>query len=138
MQAFGLARLGRDCELRSTPQGEAVGRLSLAFTWGAKGDDGKRKTVWVEASIWGKRATALAGYLTKGSQVSVTLEDLHLQTYESNGAEKTKLVGKVAAIDLTGGQPQQAPPPAARPPAQRPAASKPGSGFEDLDDDIPF
>jgi single-strand DNA-binding protein len=138
MLAFGLARLGRDCELRATPQGESVGRLSLAFTWGAKGEDGKRKTVWVEASFWGKRAAALAPYLTKGSQVSVALDDVHLETYESGGVEKTKLVGKVSAIDLAGGQPAQAQRSASAPAPKPTPAPRANSGFDDMDDDIPF
>ena len=79
MKAFGLARIGRDVEIRHTAGGDAVASLSLAFTYGRKGEDGKRPTQWVDASIWGKRAEALAQYLTKGSLVAVTLEDVAVQ-----------------------------------------------------------
>ena len=60
MIANGLARIGRDVELRFLPQGDAVANISLAFTYGRKDSEGKRPTQWVEASIWSKRAEALA------------------------------------------------------------------------------
>ena len=41
MKAFGLARIGRDAEIRHTAGGDAVASLSLAFTYGRKGEDGK-------------------------------------------------------------------------------------------------
>jgi len=57
---FGLARIGRDAEIRFTPGGEAVAGLSLAFTYRVKGE---KCTQWVDGSLWGKRAEALAPYL---------------------------------------------------------------------------
>lgn len=144
MHAYGLARLGRDAEIRHTPNGDAVAGLSLAFTYGKKGEDGKRKVTWVDASLWGKRAEALAPYLLKGGMVSVTLEDVALQTFnKSDGSIGTKLVGRVMDIELAGGgqaaAPSAPPPPPPPPkPTPRPAAPPAGSGFDDMDDDIPF
>jgi single-strand DNA-binding protein len=40
-----------------------VANVSLAFTYGKKGDDGKRPTQWVDASLWGQRAESLAPYI---------------------------------------------------------------------------
>lgn len=99
-QLFGLARLGRDAEIRYTSGGDSVTSLSLAFSYGRKGDDGKRPTQWVEGSLWGKLAEALAPYLLKGTQVSVTLEDIRIEEYESKGKTGTKMIGKVTAIEL--------------------------------------
>ena len=63
----GAFRLGRDAELRYTPgKNEPVINLALAFNWGQKGEDGNRPSQWIEASLWGKRAEALAPYLLKG------------------------------------------------------------------------
>ena len=144
MKAFGLARIGRDAEIRHTAGGDAVASLSLAFTYGRKGEDGKRPTQWVDASLWGKRAEALAPYLLKGGMVSVTLEDVALQTFnKSDGSIGTKLVGRVMDIELAGGgqaaAPSAPPPPSPPPkPTPRPAAPPAGSGFDDMDDDIPF
>ncbi len=141
MIANGLARIGRDVELRYLPAGDAVANLSLAFTYGRKDSEGKRPTQWVEASIYGKRAEALAPYLLKGGQVSVTLEDVCIETFQGKNGEGHKLTGRVLAIDLvpSGNKSNDAAPRAApSAPAQRPAAKPAASGFEDFEDDIPY
>lgn len=136
---FGLARLGRDAEIRTTSQGESVATLALAFSYGRKGSDGKRPTQWVDGALWGKRAEALAPYLLKGGLVSVLLEDVHIETYQGKNGEASKLVGRVVDVELAGGGERTASPaPAPRAaPAPRPAPSA-GSGFEDMTDDVPF
>ena len=143
---FGLARIGRDVEIRSTNTGESVASLSLAFTYRAKGE---KCTQWVDAALWGKRADALAPYLLKGGLISVTLEDVHIETYRKNdGGEGVKLAGRVMDIELAGGRDAQATPAApqqrsTRPShdaaiARSPAPAKVSSGFDDMDSDIPF
>lgn len=139
MKSFGLARIGRDVEVRFTAGGDAVASLSLAFSYGRKGEDGKRPTQWVDAALWGKRAEALAPYLVKGGLVAVTLEEVHIETYQGKDGPGHKLTGKVLDIELAGGgdKPAAAPrPAAARAPA--PAAARPSSGFDDMSDDIPW
>lgn len=138
MKANGLARIGRDVELRHTPNGEAVANLSLAFTYGKRGADGKRPTQWVEAALWGKRAESLAPYLLKGQQVVAYLEDVSIQTYrKQDGTDGVKMAARVGDLELIAGQgeAQQQAPALTRAPA--PAARAP-SGFDDMDDDIPF
>jgi single-strand DNA-binding protein len=140
-QMFGLARLGKDCELRYTAGGDAVAGLALAFNYGKKGNDDKRPTQWVEGSIWGKRAEALAPYLLKGGLVSVTLNDIHIETYQGKNGEGHKLVGHVTEIELAGGnqqQGQQQPQQRQHAPRQNSAPSRPAPNFSDMDDDIPF
>jgi single-strand DNA-binding protein len=135
---FGLARLGKDAELRHTSNGDAVVSLALAFTYGQKGQDGKRPTQWVDGAFWGKRAEVLTPYLLKGGLVSVTLEDVHIETYQSQKGEGHKLVGRVAQIELAGGGQTAAAPTQQRspaPPAQRTATKK---DFISEPDDIPF
>ncbi len=143
---YGLARIGRDAELRSTPAGESVANVSLAFNWGRKGEDGKRPTTWVDGALWGKRAEALAPYLTKGTSVVVTLEDIHIETYTARDQSTgSKIVGRIVGVELAGGgerkeasEPASAPAPRPAPapkPAPKPA---PAGGFSDFDDDIPF
>lgn len=149
MNAYGLARIGRDVEVRFTQGGDAVANISLAFSWGKKGEGGRRQTIWVDGSLWGKRAEALAPYLLKGGLVAVTLEDVHIQTYQTrDGGEGHKLVGRVTGLDLAGGweqstEPRQA---AQRQPYRQPERQQqrepqrqaPSTGFDDMDDDIPF
>ena len=139
MKTFGLARIGRDVELRSTATGEQVANLALAFNYRNKGE---KCTQWVEASLWGKRAEALVPYLKKGGLISVTIDDVHIETYQGRDGQGTKLVGRVSDVELAGGgDRQEAPKPAPAPePAPKPTAPAPRapSGFEDMDDDIPF
>lgn len=142
IQIFGLARIGRDVEVRNTTGGDAVASVSLAFSYGRKGDDGKKPVQWCDGALWGKRAEALAPYLTKGTLVTVALEDAHIETFKkADGAEGTKLTGRITAIDLAGGgQPQQQAQAPAPKPQQRPAPQRApaGGGFEDMADDVPF
>ena len=142
-QLIGLAHLGRDAQVRYTNSGEPVAGLSLAFSYGRKGPDGKKPTQWVDAALWGKLAEALAPYLTKGTQVYVVLDDVHVQTYQKrDGDQGVSLVGRVSTIDLAGGRESNG--------GGRDSTSKPeqpsstsqqaatGAGFDDMDDDIPF
>ena len=142
---IGMMRLGRDAELRYTPNNEPVTNLSLAYAHGKAGQDGKRPTQWIDAALWGKRAEALTQYLTKGGLHCFTLDELNIQTFQKqDGSSGTKLVARVLDVELGARQDAApAPAPAARPapPPQRQApapAPRPSSGFDDMDDDIPF
>lgn len=66
-----IANLGRDPELKYTPQGQAVCELSVATSEKRKDSNGERieETTWFKAILWGKQAEALAKYLFKGQQV---------------------------------------------------------------------
>lgn len=140
LQLTGLARLGRDVEVRYTPGGDPVANLSLAFAYGRKGQDGNRPTQWVDGSLWGKLAEALAPYLTRGVLVTVTIEDAHIETFrKSDNSEGYKLAGRITGIELAGGGEKKAAPTPAPASGQR-QNQKRNTGFEDLDDgsDIPF
>ena len=149
MKTIGLARLGRDAEVRYTPGGEAVANLSPAVPYGKKDGEGNRPTQWVDASLWGKQAEALAPYLLKGSVHCFTLSDIHIETYPKNGGgEGTKLVARVDGVELgprvggndnsstQGGQQLRQAAPGGGGGQRRQQA--PSNGFEDMDDDIPF
>lgn len=137
---FFLGRLGRDAEVRHTQAGDVVVSLAVAYPYGRKGDDGRRPSEWVSASFWGKRAEAVAPYLTKGSQVLLTLEEVHIETFEGKNGPGHKLVGRVTDLELASSRDNQAAP-APRPasaPQPRPAPAPASSGFDDMSDDIPF
>lgn len=142
MKANGLARLGKDAEIRYLPNGDAVASLALAFSYGKKDESGKRPTQWVDAALWGKRAESLNQYLIKGTQVVAYLEDVRIETYEGKSGQGSKLVARVADIELVAGNstPQQAAAPRQTPrPAPAPAPKQStGSGFDDMSDDPPF
>lgn len=156
MKTIGMARLGKDAEVRYTPSGDAVCNLALAVNYGQKQQDGNRPTQWIDASLWGKRAESLAQYLTKGSVHCFTLDDVHIETYEGQNGTGYKLVARVADIELgpramngggqgqqQGQQQRQAPPQqsqqqVAPPPAQQQRQAPPQQqrqNLADMDDD---
>jgi len=101
-----VGRIGRDTEVRFTPAGDAVANLAIACEYGRKGQDGKRPTQWVDATLWGKQAEAMAPYLVKGQQIHFTIDDAHVETYsKSDGTQGTKLTGKVIIIKFAGSPP---------------------------------
>ena len=137
-QLIGLARLGRDAELRSTQDGTPVASLSLAMDYRA----GREKaTQWVDGALYGKQADALAQYLVKGKLICVTLDDVHIAEFEKrDGTSGMKLVGRVSKLELAGGgrdDGERTAPPAQRQ-AQKPAPKASASGFDDMPDDVPF
>lgn len=123
-----LFTIGRDVEVRFTSGGDAVAGVSLAYTYGRKGKDGKRPTQWIDGSLWGKQSEALAPYLTKGTKIVATLDEIHIESYVGkDGAEKSKLVGKIVGVNFAG-KPTD---------ADQPAAPKP-KPVADIQDDVPF
>ena len=136
----GLFTLGRDAETRVTQTGTTVITLAVAYNYGRKGDDGKKPSQWVRASMFGKQAEALIPYLTKGKQVSLVIRDLHIATFQKqDGSTGTSLEGVADFDDFARGPKQEGAAPAPRPaPAPPPAQRSAGSGFDDLDSDVPF
>lgn len=141
-QMTGVFRLGKDAQVRDAGQTQ-VANLALAYSYGRKGSDGKKPTQWIDAALFGKRAEALEQYLVKGQQVFLSINDVHIETYEDrDGNVKTKLAGVVGDnIELVGGAPSgngggRSERQERREPAK--PARQSGGGFDDMDDDIPF
>lgn len=127
-----LFRIGNDPQVRFTQKGDAVLGLSLAYNYGRKGDDGKKPTQWVEGSLWGKQAEALAPYLAKGGLVVCSLDDVHIEEYEGKNGAGHKLVGRIVGIEFAGSKQQE--------PAQASRNAMKAQAPADFDnsDDIPF
>lgn len=132
-----LFRIGNEPVIRYTNKGDAVLSLSLAYQYGRKGEDGKRPTQWIDASLWGKQAESLAPYLNKGSQIVATIDDLHIETYQGKNGEGHKLAGRVINLEFAGSKPEGQPVKQAMQ-AAAPSPRGGASGFDDMDSDIPF
>lgn len=147
----GVCIVSKDAEVRYLPSGMAVLNLNCANHVGF-GD--KQQTVWIQVSLFGKRAeSGVVSYLKKGQHVFVSGE-LSMREYKANdGTMRTSLELNANILDLVGkknegGQPQQnyQPSPQANyqsapsqqyAPAQQPATSH--DNFDaPYDDDIPF
>lgn len=152
MKMIGMARLGRDPELRFLPDGTPVLNMALAVNYGKKGQDGNRPTQWIEAAMFGQRAETLASLLAKGSAHCFTLSDVHVETYDKRdgSGQGVKLAARVDDVEFgprqDGAAPAQQQRTAAAPRhghdaprnSQPAPPTRSNSGFADMDDDIPF
>jgi single-strand DNA-binding protein len=148
-----VGNLGRDPEMRYLPSGEAVANLAIATTDKYKDKTGQmvEQTEWHRVSFFGRTAEVCGQYLKKGSQVYVEGSIRTRKYTDKEGVEKyateirgdrmqmlgSKGGGGMADMDDSGYSqvaPKSQPRPSAPAAAQRPASS----GFDDMDDDIPF
>jgi single-strand DNA-binding protein len=155
-----IGNLGRDPEVRYTPNGAAICNVSLATTrnWKDKNSGEKvEETEWHRVVFYDRLAEIAGEYLKKGRPVYVEGRLKTRKWTDKDGAEKytteiiadqMQLLGGREGMGGPGGEEgggggYSRPAPAARPaaPSARPAApapSKASSGFDDMDDDIPF
>src|SRR5205814_88256 len=68
-----IGNLGKDPELRHTPQGQAVANFSLATSenWTDKNGQKQERTEWHKVVVWGKPAELAAKYLSKGRKAYI-------------------------------------------------------------------
>lgn len=68
-----VGNLGRDPEMRYTPNGSAVTSINVATNRTYTDSSGQRvkETTWFRVSVWGKQAESVNNYLQKGSMVLV-------------------------------------------------------------------
>ncbi len=86
-----LGNLGRDPELRYTPNGTAVANFTIATNETWKDRDGQKQehTEWHRIVVWGKLAEICGEYLRKGRQVYIE-GTLRSRTYkDKEGVEKS-------------------------------------------------
>ena len=132
--AILVGNLGADPELSFAQNGNAKLRLRLATSerWkDRKTGEQQEKTEWHTVIVWGKRAEALNGILSKGDRIGVRGSIGHRQ-WESDG--QTRYATDIKAFDielLGGGQRQQGA-------GQAQPRTEYGGGAEFADDDIPF
>lgn len=162
-----VGNLGRDPEIRTFPSGDRVANVTIATTdrWKDKtSGEMKEATEWHRVVFNGRLAEIAGEYLRKGSQCYVEGSLRTRKWTDKDGVEKytteiradqMQMLGSRQGMGGPGGgggggdddggygepAPRRSAPPAARAPsapAQRAPASKPASGFDDMDDDIPF
>lgn len=136
-------RITRDAEVRYLPTGEPVANVSLVYSYGSKKDErGYLPSQFIECGLWGKRAEAIAPYLTKGQTIVAYVTDVHIETFtKSDGTPGHKLAGRLTELEFAGGPKEEGQSAPAAPATQRqaPRPQQPvSSGFDDDDSDIPF
>ena len=157
-----VGNLGRDPEIRYMPSGDAIANIAVATSYKSKDrNTGEQKelTEWHRISFFGRLAEIVGQYLRKGSQVYVEGSLRTRKWTDKEGQEKYTTEIRADQMQMLGsrqgmggagagsgddGGGYEAPgraAPAARPapaPRQAAAPAKAASGFDDMDDDIPF
>lgn len=138
-----VGNLGRDPELRYTPQGDAVCNFSVAVNEKKRDKAGELQdiTTWFRVTLWRRQAENAAKYLTKGSAIYIEGR-LHLEEWTDRDG-KNRYTLEVSGTDMqfigTRGAESDSPAEAAysggaaSSPAPAPVPSGGGG-----DDDIPF
>jgi single-strand DNA-binding protein len=92
--------LGRDPELRYTPQGTALCKMSIATTERRKNSAGdiEEHTTWFRVTSWGRQAELANEYLAKGRQVYVEGR-LRLEEYTDREGQK-RFSAEVSATEI--------------------------------------
>lgn len=104
-----VGNLGRDAELKYTPQGTAVATINIATTevWNDKGGQRREKTEWHRVQLWDKTAESLAEYLTKGKQVYVEGKLQTRKWTDKNNVERYTTEIRADRIVLLGSGPRR-------------------------------
>jgi len=139
-----IGNLGRDPEVRYSPNGGAIANITLATSdsWKDK-NTGEQvdKTEWHRVVFFRRLAEIVGEYLKKGSKVYIEgkLQTRKWQDKEGNDRYTTEVVAnEMQMLDSRGGSTSynQEEAPAAQP-ATQPATQEPAPAG-DFDDDIPF
>lgn len=147
-----LGNCGRDPEVRYLPSGQAVANVSIA-TSSKRKDKNSGETIedtqWHRVTFYDRLAEIAGEYVKKGRPIYVEGRLKYgVYTDKTTGVEKNTVDIIATELQLLGGREgmggpsgddsgSRSPARAAAPTASKaPAAAK--SGFDDMDDDIPF
>ena len=129
---IGIGNLGKDPEMRFMPDGKAVCNFSIAISEKYKDKLGESKEVteWVNVALFGKLAEIAGEYLKKGSKVYVEGK-MKTEKYSKDGIDRhtTKIIGEKMEMLSSKSETESKPRVEQKPEA---------SGFDNMDDDIPF
>ena len=133
-----VGNLGRDPELRYTPQGTPVCSFSMASNEKRKNrdtGDADEVVTWFRITLWGRQAETASQYLTKGKPVYIEGRLRVEEFTDRDGNKRHSLEVNATDMQFIGGgdRGQTAPPQSTRREAKPAAKPDPVD-----DDDIPF
>jgi single-strand DNA-binding protein len=142
--------LTRDPELRYTPKGTAIARITLAVNrtyTSAEGGEKKEEVSFIDVDIWGRQAEVIGQYMKKGRPLLVEGR-LKLDTWEDKNTKQKQSKLKVVLESFSfidsnrnenGGVAEA--PRSSRPAPSAPSSttpSDPGDSEPPQEDDVPF
>jgi single-strand DNA-binding protein len=139
-----IGNLGRDPEIRYMPSGDAMANLNLATTdtWKDKTGEKQERTEWHRIVMFGKQAEIAGEYLKKGSQVYIEgrlqtrkwTDKSNVERYTTEiVADRMQMLGGRSA---GGGNYDSAE--SKETEYDSTSSPKSNTGFDDMEDDIPF
>lgn len=144
-----LGHLGKDPDVKYTPQGTPVARFSLATNERYKDKAGQwqDRTEWHNIVVWQRLAEIAGEYLKKGRQVYIEGR-LRTDSWEDKTSGEKKYKTEIVATDLVllgggagageEGRSSRGAAPARNEMDQRTPEPAPAQGTEITDEDIPF
>ena len=144
-----IGNLGKDPETRYMPNGDAVTNITLATTetWKDKNGEKQEKTEWHRVTFYRKLAEIAGEYLKKGRPVYVEGRLETRKWTDKSGAERYTTEIIASDMKMLGSKPGSGSYEAGEREESSFAPSTSGSnkpaprsstGFDDMDDDIPF
>lgn len=128
-----IGNLGRDPETRYMSNGDAVTNIALATTdtWKNKNGQKQEKTEWHKVVFYRKLAEIAGEYLKKGRSVYIEGRLETRKWADKNGVDRytTEIIATEMKM-LSGGSGQQS--------QGSSKSSGQATGFDDMQDDIPF
>ena len=136
-----VGNLGRDPELRYTPQGTPVCSFSMATNERRKDKTGEMQdqTTWFRVTLWGRQAETASQYLTKGRPVYIEGRLRVEEWTDRDGKARHTLEVHATDMQFIGGGRSEEPPAERSSGSAAPSeqASEPQHDFA-ADDDVPF
>jgi len=132
-----VGNLGRDPELRYTPQGTPVCSFSMATNERRKDKSGEMQdqTTWFKVTLWGRQAETASQYLQKGRPVYIEGRLRVEEWTDRDGKPRQTLEVTATDMQFIGSRSDE-------PPVERAAAAVAGPPPEQQadisDEDIPF
>jgi len=155
-----VGNCGRDPEVRYLPSGQAVANVSVATSSRRKDKNSGEMvedTQWHRVTFFDRLAEIVGEYVKKGRPIYVEGRLTYRKYTDKDGVEKNATDIIATELQLLGGREGMGGPsdeegggggfqrraapaqrPAAAAPQRQQPASKPATGFDDMDDDIPF
>ena len=158
-----VGNCGRDPEIRYLPSGQAVANVSIATTSRRKDRNSGEfieETQWHRITFFERLAEVVGEYVKKGTPIYVEGRLTYRKYTDKDGVEKSATDIIASEMQLLGGRqgmgspggdegggggysrpaaaPRAAAPAPRQAPASTPAPARQSSGFDDMDDDIPF
>jgi single-strand DNA-binding protein len=145
-----IGNIGRDPEVRHLPNGDAVANVALATSSKFKNKAGEmvEETEWHRVTFFGRLAEIVGEYLKKGRSVYVEGRLKTRKYTDKDGVEKYATDIIATEMQMLGGKEDSGQKPKSVAPtgkrifpeknAEKKSPVSAGSGFDDMDNDIPF